>query len=190
MRLIIIRHGETIENTKKICQGHLNTKLSKKGIEQAKKLGLRFKEINIDAIYSSDLKRAIDTAKEIIKYHPELKLQSDKRIRERYMGALQGQTFPKKITKENLPKDFEKDEEIYLRTKEFIKEIYTKHKNKTVLIVAHGGSKKALLTIIQNKPISTFKTWERIKNTSVTEFHLKKDGKHHIKSLNCTQHLE
>jgi len=45
MKLILTRHGETIENQKGIMQGHLPGHLSKQGVEQAKKLALRLKHI-------------------------------------------------------------------------------------------------------------------------------------------------
>lgn len=89
MKLIIIRHGETNHNKERICQGQLDTDLSIEGIEQAKKLGKRFKETKINFCYSSDLKRAKNTAKEILKYHEDIKLILDKRIRERNFGKLQ-----------------------------------------------------------------------------------------------------
>ena len=62
MKLIIVRHGETIENQAKILQGHLPGTLSNKGIEQAKTIALNLKQEKIAAIYSSDLARAADTA--------------------------------------------------------------------------------------------------------------------------------
>jgi len=57
MRLILVRHGETEENVAKITQGHMPSKLTKQGIEQAKKLALRLKDEKIDKIFVSDLKR-------------------------------------------------------------------------------------------------------------------------------------
>jgi len=81
MKLFITRHGETIENINNICQGHIEGQLSKEGINQAKKLANRFKDEQINAIYSSDLNRAVDTAKQILKFHPDLTLILDKRLR-------------------------------------------------------------------------------------------------------------
>ncbi|MCK5510791.1 histidine phosphatase family protein [Candidatus Parcubacteria bacterium] len=190
MRLIITRHGETIENINRICQGQTDGQLSKKGIEQAKKLGIRFKDRKIDAIYSSDLKRTVDTAKEILKYHPSLKLNLDKRIRERFFGKLQGNLFPNNWDWKNIPEDVETSENIYKRAKEFIDDVYLKYKNKTVLVVCHGGIKKALLTVIHNKHFSEFGIWEKINNTSVSEFDIEENGNHKIHILNCTSHLE
>ena len=65
MKLIITRHGETEENKAGIIQGHLPGHLSEAGIEQAKKVAFRLKDEKINFIYSSDLDRAADTAKEI-----------------------------------------------------------------------------------------------------------------------------
>jgi len=188
MKLIITRHGETIENINKICMGQTDGQLSKKGIEQAKKLGIRNRKI--DAIYSSDLKRTVDTAKKILKYHTDLKLNLDKRIRERFMGKLQGNPFPDTWGWGNLPKYVETDKKMCERAKEFIDDIYSKHKNKTVLVVCHGGIKKAFLTTIHNKHFSEFGIWDKINNTSVSEFTIKENGNHKIHILNCTDHLK
>src|SRR3989344_5231524 len=90
MRLILTRHGETIENKMGIIQGHLPGKLSKLGKEQAKKLAKRLKNEKIDFIYSSDLARAADTAKEIAKFHPIIPVEFVEDLRERYLGSFQG----------------------------------------------------------------------------------------------------
>ena len=86
MKLIITRHGETEENKAGIIMGHLHGTLSENGKEQAKKVALRLKEEKIDAIYSSDLARSSDTAKEIAKYHPKTPLIFAKDLREKYLG--------------------------------------------------------------------------------------------------------
>ena len=71
MKLITVRHGKTKANEMGLSQGHLNTEvanLNEEGITQAKKVAKRLKNEKIDIIYSSDLKRAKNTAKEIAKY--------------------------------------------------------------------------------------------------------------------------
>ncbi len=89
MKLILTRHGETIENVNKILQGWNDTNLNKNGIQQAKQLAKRLKDINIDLIYSSDLKRAFNTAQEISKFH-NCPLIKDKRMREINFGEWNG----------------------------------------------------------------------------------------------------
>ena len=69
--------------------GHNPGKLSSLGIEQARKLAERLKDEKIDVIFSSDLARAADTAKEIAKFHPNIPLELTKDIRERFLGEIQ-----------------------------------------------------------------------------------------------------
>ena len=68
MKIFLVRHGETIENSKGIIQSFFEGKLSPLGEYQSEQLALRLKNEKIDKIFSSDLKRAVDTAKYILKY--------------------------------------------------------------------------------------------------------------------------
>jgi broad specificity phosphatase PhoE len=76
---IIIRHGETEHNKEKMVQGQYDSNLSKKGEEQAKKVGKRItnENNNIDLVFTSSLKRAKSTATEI---HNQLEKKFDKKI--------------------------------------------------------------------------------------------------------------
>lgn len=91
--LWVVRHGQTAANKNKILQGHLDTDLDASGLLQAEAVAKRLKNVTFDAVFSSDLKRARDTAEQIIKYHPELKLVTHPELRERYFGTLQGKTY-------------------------------------------------------------------------------------------------
>jgi len=188
MRLIVVRHGETIENSKNISMGQRGGNLSPKGTEQAKKLAERFKNRKFDAIYSSDLKRAVNTAHEILKYHP-LKLNLDKRLRERFFGEQQGKLYPENWDWGNLPSDCETDAEICDRVKKFVDDILLKHENETVLLVCHGGIKMALVTIANRRPASDFQKAGIMENTAVSEFDIRKGGKYRIHLTNCAKHL-
>jgi 2,3-bisphosphoglycerate-dependent phosphoglycerate mutase len=190
MKLIITRHGETIDNVKRIVQGHLGGKLSKRGEIQAKKLAERLKKEKIDEIYSSDLKRAADTAKEIAKFHKHLKIQFDKRLRERFFGKFQGKPVPEKNWDWiGITKGIETDSAMTKRFKEFFKEIHKKHKNENVLIVTHGGMKRVILIDINNSLPNKTDAIENFGNTSVSIFRVSK-GKIIPELLNCTMHLD
>lgn len=189
MRLIIIRHGETEANIAGILQGQTDGELTENGIEQAKKLGLRFKETKIEQVYSSDLQRAIDTANEILKYHPNLTLIQDKRIRERDFDRFEGKPFQEDWDWDNLPEGVENNGEMMDRAKNFIDDIYSKHKGKTVLVVCHGGMKAALFNVINNKTPEEYEDYV-IKNTAVSIFNIEEDGNHKIHLLNCVDHLD
>ncbi len=197
MKIILTRHGETEQNKAGICQGHLPGKLSEEGIEQAKKLALRLKDEKIDAIYSSDLARAADTVKEIAKFHADVPVHFVEKLRERNMGELEGRTRAEcgidKIKPNMLfpePKGGETREEIGSRAKMLMEEIYEKHKDKTVLLVGHGGINASLLAVITNKTYKDVFLMADWQNTNVTIFEIKEDKSHKIHCLNCTKHLK
>jgi len=86
LRVILIRHGEEErEKVNEIEYQTNNSDLTQRGIEQVRKLALKLKEFNITGIYSSDIKRAMQTA-EIINRELNVKIKTDKRLRERDMG--------------------------------------------------------------------------------------------------------
>ena len=82
IRIYIVRHGETEENKQKIIQGHLDTLLNSVGERQAKIVASALKDVPFDVCYSSDLRRAADTAKQIMVHHPGVELQTQEAIRE------------------------------------------------------------------------------------------------------------
>jgi broad specificity phosphatase PhoE len=71
--LILVRHGETVWNVEKIYRGRTDVKLDEVGIEQAELLGKYLSNWELEAIYSSPLKRALDTANIIARYHKRSK---------------------------------------------------------------------------------------------------------------------
>eukprot|EP00930_Biecheleria_cincta_P025616 TRINITY_DN18208_c0_g1_i2.p1 TRINITY_DN18208_c0_g1~~TRINITY_DN18208_c0_g1_i2.p1 ORF type:complete len:260 (-),score=41.18 TRINITY_DN18208_c0_g1_i2:131-910(-) len=93
-RLIIVRHGETSWNAEKRVQGQTDTKLNAAGQQQALELADRFKKLGlaetVDAVVSSDLSRASDTADAIAEVCPKAKRYVDARLREFDFGEHQG----------------------------------------------------------------------------------------------------
>ena len=192
MKLIITRHGETEENVKKIIQGQkIQGKLTKKGEEQARKLALRLAKEKIDIIYTSDLKRAIDTTKEIEKYHNGIPVVVTEELRERDFGELSGRYLPNVSVKEfeNM-RDGESLDKAYKRAEKFINFLLKKHANDKVLLVTHGGFKRFLIGVILGKKAEeVYREVEKIKNTGVTIFEIYEDKKHKIHVFNCDKHL-
>lgn len=159
MKLIITRHGETEENKIGKLQGHLPGKLSSLGIEQAKKVALRLKGEKIDYIYSSDLARAADTAKEIAKYHLDIPIEFTQELREKDLGELTGVNKDKLgVSKKDLitdviqSKEGESHEQIVQRAESFYNKILKKHPDDTVLLVGHNGINKILISVITGQP--------------------------------------
>ncbi|KAJ3834690.1 histidine phosphatase superfamily [Lentinula raphanica] len=92
-RIYILRHGETDENRAHIIQGQRDTLLNEAGRRQAALAKDVFKDVDLDIVFSSDLKRATETAEIIMNGHPnrdKIKLIKEKRLRERCLGKLEG----------------------------------------------------------------------------------------------------
>ena len=194
MKLIIVRHGETIENVKRIIQGHLGGNLSREGKSQTKKLAERLKDEKIDVIYSSDLKRTRNTAREIKKFNKNIPLYFDARIRERFFGDYQGTHYENGWAWRSITSDMggsiENDLDMEKRIATFLDEIIEKHKKETVLLVSHGGVKKLILNQIFGKHLPKIASVEEVKNASVSIFEIQSREKIIPILLNCTRHLE
>lgn len=105
-KLILVRHGQTDMNVEGIYFGWLDPSLNSRGKEQGEKAKEIIKNISYDKIYSSDLKRAKETA-EIINYlNKEIIL--DKRLRELNFGIFEGLSY--KEIKNRYPKECEESE--------------------------------------------------------------------------------
>ena len=190
MRLVIVRHGETTENADRIIQGQTFGELSRLGREQAKLLSLRLKDEKFDIIYASDLKRVVETAKEIAKYHIETPLKLDARIRERSYGELEGTIFPDDWDWNNIPACVETNAVFDERVKDFFEDIIKRHARQTVLVVSHGCIKKRLISWISDSMAAKVERMGDVRNTSVSVLDIETDGNHKLHLLNCTRHLE
>ena len=197
MRLIITRHGETEENKLGIMQGRLPGKLSTLGIEQARKTAERLKGEKIDFIYSSDLTRASDTAKEIAKFHPHTPIEFVEELRERDIGEYTGkkksdfgwEIKDMKVTTLDT-KNGETVEQYYNRAKSFLHRTFLNHLNSTILLVGHNGINKALVAVILGKDYENVKNMENQHNTSISIFEVDENKNHKIHLLNDIKHLE
>lgn len=197
MKLIIVRHGETTDNAAKILMGQSPGKLSEKGKMQAVKLGERLAKEKIDYVFSSDLARAADTTKEIIKRgknRPAVKYL--KLLRERHVGELQGKPWeifkeargkqPKTTFK---PKGGESMTEVHARALKFFRMINAKkYEEKTILVCSHHGFISTLFANILNISIEQALAIKN-DNTSVTVIELN-HGKAKQVKMNCTEHLD
>ena len=161
MDLILIRHGETQFNADGIVQGWLDTQLNENGKRQAKAAAEQFNS-EIDAIYSSDLLRAKQTAAEFTKKYKEVPYFEDERLRERDFGEASG----------NYAKDYDwgefwiSNETVSIPNAETLT-AYTQRvasfldslkqtSYKKVLIVSHGGTINRTEAILVEGHVHTF----------------------------------
>lgn len=175
MKLILIRHGETKGNEDGVYQGALDLSLSEKGINQCLEVKNKLKNFKVDKVYSSPLKRAIESSAIIFdeydkENHKELNEQSNevydeesniqiiKNFREIDFGSWEGLHYrtisiEQKKAYDQFIKDYktftfpegENFNHFYRRVIEAFGEITEKNKGKTIAIVAHGGTIKSIL---------------------------------------------
>lgn len=187
MKLILIRHAETLGNIKGILEDS-EGKLSKEGLNQIKKLALRLKNEEIDAIFSSPYQRAKQTALSIAKYHKEIPIFFVEELKEMYHGSYSGKKSSE-IDWENMPSDMESRNSLYKRAKKILLKVYKQYKNKTVLFVGHNAINKTLVRVVLNKnPEDKMKIPQF--NTCVSIFEISKNNKNKVHLMNCTKHLD
>lgn len=92
MQVLLLRHGETRWNHERRCQGITDTHLNETGLKQARKVAAALSMEKLDAVYASNLKRAVQTAHAIGEPHG-LDVISDGDFRELNHGDLEGLTF-------------------------------------------------------------------------------------------------
>lgn len=148
MSLYVTRHGETDYNVENLVCGISDARLTKTGIEQAKKLAVALQSVNYEYLYVSPLKRAIDTANLANVHHLEMIIEP--RIIEINFGKYEG-VFRKHegflSNKYNLAFRYPEGEsfiELCKRVYEFLDEIKEQAINSNVLLVCHGAVCRAI----------------------------------------------
>jgi probable phosphoglycerate mutase len=150
-QVIIIRHGETEWNIANVRQGHLDSPLTPEGIAQARALAQRLMRERFRFIYSSDLGRAMQTAR-IIADATGHQIISDPRLRERHLGIFQGLSSDQ--IKEKFPEEYklhrsrgpdyvipegESVRQQVARNLAYLNEIAAKHLGECIVVITHGG---------------------------------------------------
>jgi|TARA_B110000263_G_C15260025_1_gene488398 broad specificity phosphatase PhoE len=163
--LLIVRHGETEWNAEGRIQGHTDIGLSEKGAEQARSLGQRLADRQIDVAYSSDLKRTSETAKLALGGR-DITLNETPRLREYNKGIFEGMTlseiqekfpaeYPKYLEKDlsYAPEGGETTRDVSTRMASIFAEIKANHLDETVLVVSHGGVLRAAMVSLLGMPL-------------------------------------
>ncbi|MEN8075873.1 histidine phosphatase family protein [Clostridioides difficile] len=166
--IYLTRHGQTLWNIEKRLQGRGNSPLTEAGIERAKELRDRIKNIHIDTIYSSPIERALNTAN-IIKGDKDLEIVTDDGLMEMCFGDYEGRRtddvmqenpnwdislIMKGDTKLSAPNG-ETLEEVRNRVSITMDRIIEENRGKTILIVAHGITLKALMYYFKDEEVNS-----------------------------------
>jgi len=168
-RLCLIRHGETAWNAEKRLQGHIDIPLNTRGEIQARQMAQALKDakLNFDVLFTSDLKRAIDTSAAVVQLFGVV-AQVDSNLRERHFGSLQGLSINEApllrpdIWQAHISRDLDHELEggesirqFALRVQRALDRIEEQHPGKTVLMVSHGGTLDMMYRIASNQALST-----------------------------------
>ena len=153
-KIYIVRHGETDMNRRECLQGHIDCELNDKGIREAQASKELFKAAGIEfgRVYSSPLKRAVQTAK-IISGRDDM--TPEPLIIEMHFGDYEGRPYKEIDEKmwafihdpENTapPEGVEAISELTGRTGEFIRRLLSENDDENVLIVTHGIALRSIL---------------------------------------------
>jgi alpha-ribazole phosphatase len=201
MDLYLIRHGETESNKQKRYQGWTESPLSAQGVRQAEKVGFFMAAQKIEGLYSSDLKRAVHTAR-VIGAGSGLEPVVTPLLREIHFGEWEGQTFNEiEKTWGNEISAWLDDPfhvaapggetlgQVCARMQAFLEKLAGQvSEGKRIAAVTHGGSIRALLYQLLNLDHSSF--WDiKIDNASVSL--LRKEGdRFKVVYYNRVHHLE
>ena len=169
-RLFLVRHAETEWNAAQIFQGHLDSPLTPKGLEQAAQLASRLAAEGIEAIYSSDLGRAMQTA-QVVASRLKLSVAPRPELREIDCGEWTGESYQEVRTR--WPEEFahwrsrphlhrmpggESVDQVQQRGLRLLEDIRRRHQGRAVCAVAHNTVVRAVLCRLQGWPLS--RLWE------------------------------
>ena len=163
MRVYVIRHGESEANLSKQFTGWLDVSLTEKGKEQAKQAGARLQNIPFDKIYSSDLRRARETAEAAL---PGCVYETTALAREISVGSLVNQPLSS-LTPEQKEQTVtdgyaayggESKEELYGRIRALMKELEGLD-CQNVAVFCHGGWLRAMLETVLGTYLPRKSVW-------------------------------
>ena len=184
MNLLMIRHGEVPSNLKKVYAGRSTERLTEKGVQQARQVSGKLIEYEVDAIYSSPIQRALQTA-ETIKKTIGLEVIKEDAFREMELGLWEGlseseiaekypekwQAWLKTPDKLSLP-GRETLKELLERVLVGLQNIYQDMADGNVVIVTHVAIIRVLLLWNANKSLALYKTIN-VPNAEIFEIKIK-----------------
>ena len=171
-RITAIRHGETAWNVATRIQGQLDISLNEAGYWQAEQAGKALAGEKIDAIVSSDLARAYETALAVAKHHG-LNVQIDHGLREREFGSFQGKTFaeieeqvPEEalLWRQRVPDFSPGGGESLLtfreRVTQCLRRLTAQYAGKHIVVVSHGGVMDIIYREAMHLDLQAPRSWQ------------------------------
>jgi 2,3-bisphosphoglycerate-dependent phosphoglycerate mutase len=201
--VLLVRHGQSKGNAERRFGGHTETPLSARGRNQAAATAHTLKSESITVIYSSDLARAMETAKPLA-YMTGLTVNGTSAFRERDVGVMEGLTFEDAAQQHPeqyaalLRRDFEyvlmggeSYRQLLDRARQKLDDIIAEHRGGRIAVFSHTGTICILalhlmgaLDAPELKPV-----WISSANCGISKFELRDDGFVRVLALNDTSHL-
>ncbi len=201
--VLLIRHGQSKGNAERRFGGHTATPLSARGRKQAEVTARTLKSESLTAIYSSDLARAMETARPLAKL-TRLPINGTDAFRERSVGVLEGLTFEDAAQQHPeqyaalLRRDFEhvltggeSYRQLLDRAWQKLDEIIAENRGGKIAVFSHTGTICILALHLMGaldspelKPV-----WISSANCGITRFELRDDGFVRVLNVNDTSHL-
>lgn len=199
-KVIFIRHGQTEWNVNGRYQGQSDVQLTAEGVRQAQKLAADFPVEKIEAVYASDLQRAMVTAG-IVADRFGLQVQPEPAFRELSFGKWEGLTYEQIVSQwkdamENFLQhpdileipDGESFPAVQKRAMARLEELVRQHEGQTIAVVAHGAVLRTILAAALHMPLQYL--WSiRQFNTAVNIVRYDIDANPTVELLNSTAHL-
>lgn len=198
--LFLIRHAQAEGNLYRIAQGHFDSCITALGYKQIDALAERFKNVHLDALYSSDLRRTRTTATAITRYH-DLEMHTTPRLREICLGVCEGMSFGDMRNYDPVQMDYfnndpekwraegaETFNECTERLMSVITEIAEANDGKTVAVVSHGMAIRSMLARIMGVKSEDIADLPHGDNTAVTLLYYE-NGRFTVGYYNDNSHL-
>jgi len=202
MRIYLVRHGETEWNRARIFQGRSNLPLNQEGRKQVKALALALKNKPLNAIYTSPLIRALETARLIKVFHPLIPIFEEKGLIEMDLGEFDGmkaqdwaEQYPdfRKAWNENpasvkMPGG-ESLKEVQVRAKDTLERITRIYPpDTTILISSHNFVNLTILCDLLEIPLHRFR--ELRQENAAFNVICKKGDRLYVELVNERSHLK
>ena len=198
-RILITRHGQTVTNREGRFCGHFETQLTPLGVRQAQALGQRLGGVQVDAVYTSDLGRAVETAALILQGR-RITPTIDPDLRELHYGQWEGRkggevakAYPEQYKLMRAedpgwrPPGGETIGEVRQRTFAALRRVAKAHQHQTVLIVTHGTAINCMISeALGVAPSHTFRF--HVANCGLSEITMRR-ATPILSLLNDTAHL-
>ena len=185
--ILLARHGESDWNHAKRWQGHADRPLTERGRQQAYELAARLEETELDAVYTSDLRRARETGEVVAAVHG-LSVRELPALREVDVGSWSGLTraeaaarFPDAYRRWEAGGEGWDDGETYEQLAErvvgAVKRIAGDHPGERVLVVTHGGSIRAVHADALGLDVHTYRRIQRVEPNATLSAVCVEDGR-------------